>query len=167
MRIRREETADVPEIRAVNVAAFGSPTEARIVDALRAGGRNVISLVADEDGRILGHIMFSPVQVAGAPGVRAMALAPMAVIPGRQRTGIGTALVKTGLEECRASGAAAVFVVGHPAYYPRFGFAAASGAGFTCEFDVPDDAFMVLALVPEALAGQSGTVLFHEAFRTS
>ena len=165
MRIRREELQDLQQIRAINIAAFGGPAEAHIVDTLRAEASDVISFVAEDDGEIVGHIMFSPVRVVGAPDLRAMALAPVAVAPQRQRLGIGSALVRTGLEECQRSGAAAVFVVGHPAYYPRFGFSRASGFGFQCEFDVPDDAFMVAELVPGALSAHSGTVHFHEAFR--
>lgn len=167
MRIRREEASDVPKIRTVNVTAFGSTSEADIVDVLRSDAQDVVSLVADDDGEVVGHIMFSPVQVVSAPEVWAMALAPMAVIPQRQRTGIGTALVRAGLEECRHSGVGAIFVVGHPSYYPRFGFAAGSKVGFNCEFDVPDEAFMILELVPGKLAGRSGTVHFHEAFRNA
>ena len=167
MRIRPEEPLDVPRIRAVNVMAFGSAAEADIVDALRLDADNVISLVADDDGEIVGHIMFSPVQVVGAPDLRAMALAPMAIVPERQRTGIGTTLARAGLDECRRFRIGAVFVVGHPLYYPRFGFAAGSTRGFSCEFDVPDEVFMVVELIPGALAGRSGTVHFHEAFRNA
>lgn len=164
MRIRREEVQDVPRVRAVNLAAFGSATEADIVDLLRSNAHDVVSLVADEDGEIAGHIVFSPVHVVGAPDLRAMALAPLAVIPQRQRIGIGSKLVWAGLEECRRSGVTAVFVVGHPSYYPRFGFATGSKLGFNCEFDVPDEVFMATELMPGALAGRSGTVHFHEAF---
>jgi putative acetyltransferase len=96
-----------------------------------------------------------------------MALGPMAVVPDRQRRGIGAALIREGLNECAAAGSAGVFVVGHPEYYPRFGFATGSRAGFTCEFEVSDDAFMVAELIPGALAGQSGTVYFHDAFRSA
>ena len=167
MYIRRETSEDVPKIRTINMTAFGSVTEADIVDVLRSEADNVISLVAEDDGDIVGHIMFSPVDVAGAPDLRAMALAPMAVIPQRQGTGVGSTLVRTGLEESRRSGAAAVFVVGHPTYYPRFGFAMGSTLGFRCEFDVLDAAFMVVELVPGALAGRSGVVHFHEAFRNA
>lgn len=165
MRIRREEVPDVPSVRAINVAAFGSVTEADIVDLLRSDAQDVVSLVAGEAGEVVGHIMFSPVRVVGAAPLRAMALAPMAVIPDRQRTGVGSALVRAGLEECRRAGVSAVFVVGHPSYYPRFGFTVASKLGFTCEFDVLDEAFMVAELLPGALAGYSGVVYFHEAFR--
>jgi putative acetyltransferase len=167
MRIRREEARDVPTIRTVNLTAFDSAAEADIVDVLRSDAHNVISLVAEEDGELVGHIMFSPVQVVGAPDLQAMALAPMAVIPQQQRAGFGSALVRAGLEECRRAGVAAVFVVGHHSYYPRFGFTAGSKLGFECEFDVPDDAFMVVELLPGALAGRSGTVHFHGAFRNA
>ena len=130
MRIRREESQDVQQIRAVNVAAFGTDAEATIVDALRSEAAHSVSLVAEDDGQLVGHIMFSPVRIDGAPDLRAMALAPMAVIPLRQRLGIGGALVREGLEECRRAGAGAVFVVGHPSYYPRFGFSPASRFGY-------------------------------------
>ena len=166
MQIRTEEIADIPRIHAVNRAAFESATEAILVDALRAQA-DVISVVAAEDDGIVGHIMFSPVQLSGAEGVRAMALAPMAVVPGRQRAGIGSELVRDGLERCLQRGVDAVFVVGHPAYYPRFGFSRASGFGITCEFEVPDEAFMALELAPGALRGRTGQVFFHEAFRAS
>jgi putative acetyltransferase len=162
MRIRREEKKDVEGIRAVNVAAFGSTTEAHIVDALR--GDDVLSLVAEEGDAVVGHIMFSPVQITEGGDLRAVALAPMAVAPEYQRRGIGSALARAGLAECRSLGIHAVFVVGHPTYYPRFGFRLASIAGFACEFEVDDEAFMVAELVPNALAGRSGTVHFHQAF---
>ena len=167
MRIRREEVQDIPKIHALNVAAFGSATEASIVERLRSDAHDVVSLVAEDNDEIVGHIMFSPVHVVGAPDLRAMALAPMAVIPRRQRVGIGSALVRAGLEECRRSGAAVVFVVGHPSYYPRFGFSPASASGFKCEFEVPAEAFMAAELIPEALTDRSGTVHFHEAFTSS
>lgn len=101
MHIRTEQVMDIPKIHAINRAAFASTTEADIVDVLRSAAENAMSLVAEEDGEILGHIMFSPVQLIGAAGVRAMALAPMAVTPERQRAGIGSALVRAGLEECQ------------------------------------------------------------------
>lgn len=165
MRIRREEPQDLQEVRAINIAAFGTDAEANIVDTLRSEVRDAISLVAEDDGQLIGHIMFSPVDIDGAPDLRAMALAPMAVIPERQRLGIGGALVRAGLQECWRAGAEAVFLVGHPSYYPRFGFSPASRCGFQCEFDVPDEAFMVAELIPNVLAGRSGTVRFHEVFR--
>jgi len=166
MHVRAEEPADIPAVHAVNRAAFGSLAEATLVDALR-GQADVLSLVAEEDGHVVGHIMSSPVRLSGAEDVRAMALAPMAVAPARQRAGIGSALVRDGLVRCREQGVAALFVVGHPEYYPRFGFSRASGFGFTCEFDVPDEVFMALELAPGALRGRTGQVFFNEAFRAS
>ena len=166
MQVRAEQTADIPHVHALNRAAFESDAEARIVDALR-GQPDVISLVAEEDGHVVGHIMFSPVRLTGADEVRAMGLAPMAVGPERQRAGIGSELVRDGLARCGRRGVEAVFVVGHPAYYPRFGFSLASGFGITCEFEVPDEAFMALELAPGALRGRTGQVFFHEAFRAT
>ena len=170
MQIRSERPNDIPGIHAVNRAAFESPTEANLVDALRIHAEDVLSLVAsddDNDDGVIGHILFSPVTHTGAATLRAMGLAPMAVPPERQRMGIGSALVRAGLEECRRRGVEAVFVVGHPEYYPRFGFTRASHFGITCEFEVPDDVFMALELVEGSLRGKAGVVHFHEAFRAS
>jgi putative acetyltransferase len=167
MHIRMEEAADIPRIHAVNLAAFESATEATLVDALRVQAVDAISLVAEDDDTIVGHIMFSPVRLTGADDIRTMALAPMAVTPERQRAGIGSALVRTGLAECRRRGVEAVFVVGHPPYYPRFGFTLASSFGIACEFEVPDEAFMAVELVAGALRGKAGTVFFHVAFRAA
>ena len=165
MLIRTEQAMDFSKIHTINRVAFDSATEADVVDVLRSGAENVISLVAEEDGEIVGHIMFSPVQLTGAADVRAMALAPMAVTPQRQRAGIGSALVRAGIEECQRRGIDAVFVVGHPTYYPRFGFKPASSVGFACEFDVPDEAFLVVELVAGVLDGKTATVHFHPAFK--
>ena len=165
MQIRPERASDIPAIREVNRAAFDSTLEPNLVDALRSDAADVISLVAVDDSEIVGHIMFSPVRVAGAEGLRAMGLAPMAVSPDRQRSGIGSALVRAGLAECASRGVEAVFVVGHPEYYPRFGFTRASTAGVSCEFEVADDAFMVVELVPGSVGGRTGTLHFHEAFQ--
>lgn len=111
MQIRFERTVDAPRIHEINQAAFESATEADIVDALRRTTVELISLVAEEDGEIVGHILFSPVTMTGTEGLRAMALAPMAAIPDRQRRGIGSALVRAGLEECRRRGVEVVFVL--------------------------------------------------------
>ena len=97
MRIRPEKPGDHAGVRAVNVAAFETPAEADLVDALRAQAWPLVSLVADEDGAIVGHIMFSPVTLPGHPALALMGLAPMAVTPARQRAGIGSALVRAGL----------------------------------------------------------------------
>jgi putative acetyltransferase len=162
--IRPEQARDQAGVRAVTVAAFGTPAEADLVEALRARARPLVSLVAEEAGAIVGHILFSPVTLPGHPTLALMGLAPMAVAPARQRAGIGSALVRVGLEACRQLPADAVVVLGHPEYYPRFGFASGVRSGLACEYDVPAEAFMVLELRPGALRGATGTVQYHAAF---
>ncbi len=164
MRIRAELPADVDVVRQLNLAAFEGPDEARIVDALRGAVTPLISLVAEDDGTVVGHILFSPVTLAAAPHLAVMGLAPMAVLPAHQRSGIGSALVRAGLDECREAGTLGVVVLGHASYYPRFGFVPASRFGLSCEYDVPDDVFMAVELVAGALAGLAGTVRYHPAF---
>lgn len=162
--IRRERPEDIPGIRHVNGAAFDTTLEADLVDALRQQAPSLISMVAVENETVVGHILFSPVTLSSHPGMPIMGLAPMAVVPGRQRQGIGSALVTAGLDECRRSGVAAVVVLGHAEYYPRFGFAPASVFGVVSEYDVPDEAFMAIELEPAILKGKSGTIAYHAAF---
>ena len=164
MNIRSERPEDAPGIRHVNRLAFGASTEAELVDMLREQARPVVSLVAVDAGQIVGHILFSPVTLSSAPELRLMALAPMAVLPARQRQGIGSALVRAGLAECRRLGAGAVVVLGHAAYYPRFGFGSAARFGLASEYDVPEDVFMALELQDGALHGRPGTIRYHPAF---
>lgn len=165
MQIRAEKAEDRLAVRAINEAAFESFAEANLVDALREQAQPLVSLVAEQDGGIVGHIMFSPVELPGYPEIRLMGLAPMAVLPAQQRQGIGSALVRAGLKECVKGGVGAVVVLGHPGYYPRFGFVPASRYGIGCEYDVPDEAFMVIELQAGQLAGVSGTVRYHRAFK--
>lgn len=163
--VRTENPEDYAEVRRVNEAAFGRPEEATLVEALRAAARPFVSLVAVEGGRVVGHISFSPVSVEGdGAALEGMGLAPMAVLPEYQRRGIGSLLVGEGLRECRRAGHAFVVVLGHPDYYPRFGFRRASERGLRCEYEVPDEAFMVAELRPGALDGVRGVVKYHEAF---
>jgi len=166
MNFRNETEKDIPAVHKLNEAAFGSSTEATLVDALRKQAQPFISLVAEEDGVILGHILFTPVSLSGHPELRVMGLAPMAVMPGRQRQGIGSALVRAGLAQCRVLGFGAVVVLGHPTYYPRFGFVPASRFGMRCEFEAPDEAFMALALQPDVLHGKNGTIHYLAAFHS-
>ena len=164
MNIRPEQPPDIDAVRQLNRAAFETDTEAALVDILRENARPLVSLVAEEAGAIVGHIMFSPVAISSQIDARTMGLAPMAVWPARQRQGIGSALVTAGLEECRRLGMAGVVVLGHTRYYPRFGFRPASGFGLRSEYDVPDDVFMALELEPGGLQGKAGTVRYHPAF---
>jgi putative acetyltransferase len=165
IEVRAETERDHEAIRQVHAAAFGRPGEGRLVDALRRRAHPYVWLAALEDGRIVGHIAFSgaalETRLAAFPLV---ALGPMAVRPDRQRRGIGSALVRAGLAAVRAAGHDAVVVVGHPEYYPRFGFAPARPLGLQCEYPVPDDVFMVAELVPGALRGRRGLVRYAPEF---
>jgi len=162
--IRPEEPRDIDHVRVVNERAFESPDEAALVDALRATP-GALSLVAADGDRIVGHILFTPVQIESrAMAIRAVGLAPMAVLPEYQRRGIGSELVRRGLDMCRASGQEAVVVVGHPTFYPRFGFVPAFTKDLDCEFTVPRDVFMVLELRAGALASAHGVVRYRPEF---
>lgn len=163
--IRIEGPQDASGIRVVNEQAFGRPTEADIVDELRRACEDCISLVADDEG-IVGHILFTPVVVdSGEHAGFGMGLAPMAVIPKRQRQGIGSVLVERGLSVLRERGCPFVIVLGHPDFYPRFGFENASDHGLVCQYEnVPDEAFMVLILDPEAMDGVSGVARYRDEF---
>lgn len=164
MTIRSEEAGDVDAVRAVNLVAFETSTEANLVDALRRQAEPVISLVADDGTSIVGHILFSPVTLIGHGERKIMGLAPMAVLPGMQRRGIGSALVQAGLDRCREIGVGAVIVLGHAEYYPRFGFVPASRFGIASEYDVPDEVFMALELERDALRGATGIIRYHAVF---
>ena len=167
--IREEAADDAAAVRAVNDDAFGSPLEGGIVDALRVACDDRLSLVAEQDGNIVGHILFTPVEVAGPAGtLRGYGLAPMAVRTAWQRRGIGSALVAEGLERLRAHGAPFVVVLGHPEYYPRFGFDRASRYGLRCQWpDVPDEAFMVRILDPACQPRVAGTARYRAEFDAS
>jgi len=164
MRIRTAHSKDAAGIRAVNVSAFGTTAEADLVDTLCERAAPIISLVADDEGAIVGHILFTPVTLDTDRELKVMGLAPMAVATSRQRQGIGAALVQAGLDECWQLGAAAVAVLGHAEYYPRFGFAPASKFGLMSQYDVPDDVFMIVEGRRGALAGKHGLLRYHPAF---
>ena len=164
MRIRPEAEADRGAVRAVNEAAFDTPAEADLVETLHGKGVPLVSLVAELDGKVVGHILFSPVSLEEHAHLNVMGLGPMAVIPAYQRKGVGSALVRQGLTRCKELGCCAVVVVGYPEYYPRFGFAPAGRYALRCEYDVTEDVFMVAELEAGALNGASGLVLYDEAF---
>lgn len=164
MQVRAEEERDWSAVQAVNESAFETAAEARLVAALREQAEPIVSLVAEDGGTIVGHIMYSPVALPGHAGLKIMGLAPMAVAPAHQRRGIGSALVRAGLERCKERGFGAVVVLGHPHYYPRFGFSPSVRFGIGCEYEVPDEAFMVVELQAGYLQGASGKVKYHAAF---
>lgn len=164
MHIRPERPEDISGIRHVNQSAFDTAAEADLVDALRKQAHPIVSLVAVDSEAVVGHILFSPMTPPAHADAQIMGLAPMAVLPDRQRRGIGAALVRAGLDECRRLGFGAVVVLGHAGYYPRFGFVPASGFGLKSEYDVADDVFLAIELSPGALRQQTGTIRYHPAF---
>lgn len=162
IQVRPEGQADLGAIHTVNREAFGSVDEADLVDALRANGDAAVSLVAETDAGVVGHILFSHLPIrAPRRDIAAVALAPMSVLPQWQRRGVGSALVRTGLDRCRDGGFEAVVVLGHPTYYPRFGFSPRLATLLQAPFSGP--AFMALELVPGALTG-GGVVRYPVAF---
>jgi putative acetyltransferase len=164
--IRQETSEDINSIHYVNEQAFGQPQEASIITRLRNRGKVSLSLVAEEESNVIGHVLFSPVTIESAKdSFEAITLAPMAVLPKHQRKGIGSELVTAGIKKCRRLGFEIITVLGHPEFYPRFGFVPAQPLGIGCEFDVPEDAWMLLELKRGALKGRTGTVLFQPEFR--
>ena len=165
MDIRTEKPEDLEAVRNVNIVAFGRENEADLVDRLR-GIESTFSFVAVQSDRIVGHLLFSLVTVEGkySKNLSILGLAPVAVLPNYQRQGIGTLLIREGLKECGRSGFQAVVVLGYPDFYSRFGFIPASRKSLGCEYDVPDEAFMVLELESGALQDCSGTVKYRSEF---
>ncbi|HEY9080721.1 N-acetyltransferase [Magnetovibrio sp.] len=165
MRIREEQPDDFEGIRAVNDAAFGGTDESELIDRLREADLVITALVAEEYGEIVGHILFSELEVTSDDhkrSIRAAALAPMAVAPTHQRLGIGSELVRQGLEKCRENGIEAVVVVGHERFYPRFGFSAQIAECLKSPFSGPFS--MVLTLKQGVFDDFSGFVIYPDAF---
>ncbi len=168
IEIRTEHPEDHAAVFAINAAAFDTEAEAELVEAVRRDAEPLISLVASSDGSIAGHILFSPVTIEGtAAQSRAMGLGPMAVAPEHQRRGIGSRLVRAGLDACRALGEHLVVVLGHAEFYPRFGFRPASEHGLWYRGDEFAPHFFVAELSPGALDGCSGQVRYHPEFEKS
>jgi putative acetyltransferase len=162
--LRRETLKERGAIRSLNEAAFGRPDEADLVDRLRTEGAVLASFVADWHQQIVGHILFSRVLIDATSGpIAAVALAPMAVLPEQQRRGVGGQLIRHGLDWLRARGERVVLVLGHPVYYPRFGFSSDRARLLASPF--PPDAFMALELVQGVLDGIRGVVRYPDAFR--
>ncbi len=173
IEIREEGRGDREIIRRINEAAFGRREEADIVDKLRQSCSNLLSLVAVADELPVGHILFSPITIenrtasSDGPGepILGMGLAPMAVLPEHQRAGVGSQLVREGLKRLRAASTPFVIVLGHPEYYPRFGFQPASRYGIQCQWEgVPDQAFMILTFHDSALRGVLGVARYRDEF---
>ena len=162
IEIREERPDDVAAVRNLNRRAFGQDQESNIVDALRANGAALLSLVATLNDRVVGHIMYSPLSIGG--NVTGAALGPMAVLPEHQRQGIGTKLVKVGNQKLKDAGYPFIIVVGHADYYPRFGFKRANEHGITCEWDLPDDVFMLLVLDQAKMESVSGLATYRHEF---
>ena len=171
--IRPETEADHRAVAEVISAAFrdaehSDGTEADLVARLRRVGGFLpkLSLVAECEGVIIGHSLLSPIAIRTDSGAvhPSLALAPVSVLPARQGQGVGTALIHAGHDAARKLGFSSVIVLGHPEYYPRFGYHRASLWGIKAPFDVPDEAFMALELVPGGLDTVSGTVIYPAAF---
>lgn len=164
MNIREELPSDISKIWEVNSEAFETEAEANLVNALRSSGCTYISLVAETEDKVVGHIFFTPVELSGDEDkLKLMGLAPMAILSQYQNKGIGSKLVNAGLEQCRSLGYDAVVVLGHPNYYPKFGFVQSVKYGIKSEYEVPDEVFMILELTPDALKNHRGIIKYHEA----
>ena len=168
LSLRNEKPGDAAGIRQVHTSAFPTAAEAALVDALRGSGIDCISLVAELplEG-IVGHILFTPVELSENPEHRLIyGLAPMAVVPRHQGEGIGSTLVRRGLEQCRDAGIDALVVLGHPEFYPRFGFVPSVSAGIKTTYDVPDEVFMVRELVEGSLKRAYGVIKYAPQFES-
>ena len=161
INIRNEQANDIEQVREILRAAFPSDAESRLVDALRANGKAIISLVAAQEDRVLGHILFSPVSTTPPNEAKGIGLAPVAVRSDAQSQGIGSELIRAGLRRCEELGFDYCVVLGGPKYYQRFGFKKASELGLQNEYGV-DDEFMVIRFSNRDL-GQ-GTVKYASEF---
>ncbi len=165
--IRKEERYDYSEVRKLLKKAFEMDAEARLVDNLRKNPEYIpeLSFVAEDDEKIVGYLLFFPIKIISLHGSsNSLALAPVATHPKYQRKGVGTALIEHGLKEVKHSGFDSIIVMGHPDFYPRFGFRLASLYGIKAPFDVPDAAFMALELTLVGLDETSGTVVYPDEF---
>ena len=166
--IRPEISKDLPGIFALHKIVFGQDNEAILVDALRRTGAFIpnLSLVAISGDQIVGHILFTRIQVGDETGntSESLALAPMAVKPGFQKMGIGAKLIRTGLEKAKEEGFKSVIVLGHEHYYPKFGFQPAEKWNIRLSFKVPPNVFMAIELVNGGLNNVSGTVIYPKEF---
>ena len=164
IEIRKEEAKDREAIHQLNSIAFDNGPEAALVDKLRITCQEYLSFVAVEEDSVIGHILFTPASMEDRSAV-GMGLAPMAVLPSHQGEGIGSRLVRYGLESLRDAGCPFVIVLGHPDYYPRFGFEPASKYQIRSQWEgVPDDAFMIVVFDREVLPKHGGVARYRDEF---
>jgi len=163
--IRPETDSDIESVRKINKKAFGRPDESGLIDKLRHSCTNLLSLIAELDKNVVAHILFSPVVIDSTKGViHGFGLGPMATLPEYQHQGIGGSLINTGLAMLTKKDCPFVVVLGHPTYYPRFGFEPASNFGIGCEWDVPDEVFMIQVFNKILLDNIKGTALYRDEF---
>ncbi len=164
--VRAESPEDTEGIGAVHRLAFAQDDEADLVKRLRSNGKVILSLVAIDQGRVVGNTLFTPARIRAQDGVEtpAVALGPVAVLPERQKQGIGSSMIRAGLAQMTETGPGICILLGHPEYYPRFGFEPASRYGIRCQWQVPEPAFMVLALQDGGLDGVTGTAYYAPEF---
>jgi predicted N-acetyltransferase YhbS len=168
IQIRQEQKKDIDAVYSVVKSAFekmelADGDEQDLVDRLRKSQAFIpeLSLVAESDGKVIGHILFTKMKIGGHPS---LALAPVAVLPEYQKQGVGGKLIREGHRIAKELGFNSVILVGHPAYYPRFGYSPASKWKITAPFEVPDKAFMVLELVEGGLTGVTGMIEYAPEF---
>jgi putative acetyltransferase len=165
INIRCETLPDYTVIAKVNMLAFGQENEAKLVDKIRASDCYIseLSLVAEVENIVVGHILFSYIDLVGEERLQVLSLAPLAVLPQFQRRGIGSALIKAGLEIAETKKEAIVIVLGHPEFYTRFGFKSSVVYGIESPFPVPEQFFMVKPL-QSYQENYKGKVLYPPAF---
>lgn len=165
MSVRRAKPEDNEQITVIYEQAFDTDAEATLVEALRTSGVPSVSLVYEDGDKVVGHILFTQVDLVGDESeIKIAGLGPMGVLPRYQYNGVGSSLVKAGLDECKTEGYGAAVVLGYTSFYPKFGFVPSIEFGITSTFNVPEDVFMAQELLPGALQGKQGTVRFHQAF---
>jgi len=166
IKIRPEKIEDIAKIYEINLLAFNQPNEAELVNNLRNKKKMLLSLVAESDKKIFGHILFTPLRIVPKNSkIKGAGLAPMAVLPNFQNRGIGSMLINEGLKKLKLMLYDFVVVLGHPNYYPRFGFLSASSFGIKCPYaGVPDEAFMIKELKENVVHNLSGELKYIKEF---
>lgn len=168
MRLEDATAADAAAIRKVHIAAFETEAEADLVEQAGACGADLVSIIARLGSSVVGHLLVTPVTVRPGEGQAtwtATAIGPIGVVPSSQGDGVGTVLMRAGIDHCRTLGFHAIFLLGEPAYYSRFDFVPAHELGYSCKWDEAGDAFMVLQFVPDAATAHGpGRVAYHEIF---